>query len=112
MLSFSRGLRRHSTDAERLLWHSLRGSQLGAKFRRQHEFGPYILDFFCVERGLAVELDGSQHSEVDAESRDEARTNFLQSRGLRVLRFTDREVLLELPGVLEVIRQAIERPSP
>ena len=112
MVDRSRRLRRDSTDAERLLWRSLRSRQLGAKFRRQHEFGPYILDFVCVERGLVVEVDGSQHLEPDGIRRDEVRTEFLRGRGLRVVRFTDREVLLELPAVLEAIRQAIDQPSP
>ena len=112
MIGRSRELRGLSTDAERLLWRLLRGSQLGAKFRRQHELGPYILDFYCVEGGLAVEVDGSQHAEPIALKRDEARERFLQSRGLRVLRFSDRQVLLELPGVLEAIGQMLEKPSP
>ncbi len=107
-----RELRRGSTDAERLLWRALRARQLGAKFRRQHEFGPYILDFVCTERRLAVEVDGAQHLEPEALRRDEVRTVFLVSHGLRVVRFTDREVLLELPAVVEMIRQALEQPSP
>ncbi len=113
MLGHSRDLRQQSTDAERVLWHSLRGSQLGAKVRRQHEFGPYILDFICVEGCLAVEVGGSQHAEPAAQRHDEARTKYLESRGIRVPRFTDREVLLELTGMLEAIRQALARqPSP
>ncbi len=112
MLDRCRELRRGSTDAERMLWRHLRGDQLGAKFRRQHGFGPYILDFACIERRLAVEVDGAQHLEPEAQTRDEARTALLESRGLRVLRFTDREVLTERAAVLESILQALELPSP
>ncbi len=112
MLDRCRNLRRGSTDAERLLWRSLRAQQLGAKSRRQHEFGSYILDFVCIERRLAVEVDGAQHFEPEAQRRDEVRTAFLESKGFRVLRFSDREVLLELPSVLEVIHRALEQPSP
>ncbi len=113
MLGVARELRQHSTDTERVLWRSLRGSRLGVKFRRQHEFGPYILDFYCVEARLSFEVDGSQHAEPLALKRDEARARFLESRGLSALRFTGREVFLELPGVLEVISQALVRqPSP
>ncbi len=112
MLDRSRRLRRDSTDAEGRLWRALRSSQLGTKFRRQHELGPYILDFVCIERGLVVEVDGSQHLEAEAREHDEARTRYLMSRGLRVLRFDDRQVLLERPAVLEAILQALEQPSP
>ena len=108
-----RQLRREQTDAERRLWQSLRGRQLsGVKFRRQHEFGPYVLDFYCPERNLAVEADGGQHLEAAAAAADPARTRYLEARGVRVLRFTDTQVLMETEAVLEVIRQVVEEPSP
>src|SRR3546814_4480211 len=74
-----RKLRRNPTDTERELWQSLRGKQLdGAKFRRQHPFGDYILDFACIERKLVVELDGGQHAE-STKYRSEENTSELQS---------------------------------
>lgn len=103
-------LRNHATDAERLLWQHLRGQQLGAKFRRQHPFNNYVLDFVCLERKLAVELDGGQHSEAIAE--DEARTRELQTAGFRVLRFWNNQVFQETEAVIETIMAAISETHP
>ncbi len=101
-----RRLRNNATDAERLLWRHLRGRQLdGCKFRRQHPYADYILDFVCLERMVAVELDGSQHAEqVDA---DTMRTVFLERAGFRVLRFWNNQVFEETEGVLEAILAAL-----
>jgi very-short-patch-repair endonuclease len=91
------------TDAERELWFHLRaGRLLGLKFRRQHPFPPYILDFYCATARLVVELDGSHH---DA-SVDARRTEFLQHHGLTVLRFWDNDVLTSTDAVLEAILSA------
>ncbi len=112
-LSRCRQLRRAMTDAERHLWQRLRGRAVaGAKFRRQHEFGPYVLDFFCPERDLVVEADGGQHYSLDGVASDTRRTEYLAARGLRVLRFSNREILQEIEGVVERIREALEMPSP
>jgi len=105
-LEFRRHLRRTSTDAERLLWKHLRARRLGVKFRRQVSVGPYTLDFFSPERRIAVELDGGQHYEAGVRDRDEVRDAFLASRDIRVVRFSDREMLLEHEAVLQVIWQA------
>jgi very-short-patch-repair endonuclease len=107
----ARKLRRDITDAEKKLWARLRDRQLcGAKFRRQHPMGPFITDFCCVERGLVVELDGGQHAEQSAA--DQARTDFLESRGYRVLRFWNNDVLTNLEGVVERISAALEGHHP
>ncbi|HEX5124294.1 MAG TPA: endonuclease domain-containing protein [Rhodanobacteraceae bacterium] len=110
-----RELRNAPTDAERLLWSHLKSRQIeGCKFRRQHPYGDFILDFVCLERRIVVELDGSQH--VDATTYDEKRSRFLQLAGFRVLRFWNNEVFGEMDGVLEVIRRELvacdENPSP
>ena len=107
----ARRLRREQTDAERTLWQGLRGRRLGGlKFRRQHPVGPYILDFYCAERRLAVELDGGQHNEAENRRRDEARTAFLEDRGVAVLRYSNLEALGQTGAVLEDIgRRAAER---
>jgi very-short-patch-repair endonuclease len=103
-----RTLRHQITDAERALWRRLRDRQLGgAKFRRQHEFGPYVLDFYCQERCLVVEVDGGQHYEPEQAARDERRTVYLASQGLRVLRFSNLDVLRNLEGVLGVVWGAV-----
>src|SRR5438874_616326 len=88
LLARCRELRRDETDAERLLWMLLRGRQIaGAKFRRQHQFGPFILDFFCMEHRVAIEVDGGQHFSDEGEASDRARTAWLKRAGIRVLRF-------------------------
>ncbi|HYJ16454.1 MAG TPA: DUF559 domain-containing protein [Candidatus Limnocylindria bacterium] len=107
----ARRLRSDITDAEKYLWAGLRDRQLcGAKFRRQHPIGPFITDFCNVERGLVVELDGGQHEEQGAA--DRARTDFIESRGYRVLRFWNNDVLTNRAGVIERIGEALESPHP
>ncbi len=113
ILAHARELRGHQTDAEHLLWEVLRAKRfLGLKFRRQHPFGRYILDFYCDELKLAIELDGGQHAEQQAY--DAERTRYLGQQGLRVLRYWNNEVLAETEAVLEAIYQEIQRrmPSP
>ena len=107
---FAKRLREDSTDAEKKLWYWLRNRRLaGAKFRRQLPIGPYIADFACVEAQLIVELDGGQHA--DRVEHDEVRSAFLASKGFRVLRFWNNDVLLHTEDVLSVILQALD-PSP
>jgi very-short-patch-repair endonuclease len=110
-----RTLRRNSTDAEAALWSELRDRSLGGfKFRRQHSCGPYILDFYCAEASLAIELDGGQHYEEAAVASDVERTRFIRRRGIEVLRFTNEVVFSQRLDVLEAIASAlgIGRPSP
>ena len=109
-----RRLRREQTDAERKLWWMLRDRRIAdAKFRRQHEFGPYVLDFFCAEKRLVIEADGGQHFLTEGMERDRVRDDYLASRGLRVLRFTNREILATPDSVEEEIRRRLgEVPSP
>jgi len=97
-------LRREQTDVEQRFWLAVRNRRLaGAKFRRQATIGSYVVDFLCVEAMLIVELDGGQHDEaVDA-----ARTRFLESRGYRVLRFWNNQVVENFEGVLETVAEAL-----
>ncbi len=97
------------TDAEQKLWSRLRGKQLGVKFRRQHPFGSYIVDFVCLDRRLVVEVDGSQHAVNQAY--DEARTQMLVAAGFIVLRFWNNEVLNETDVVVQTIWNVLN-PSP
>jgi len=109
--SRARKLRRTQTDAERKLWSLLRNRQLlGSKFRRQHPIGPFFADFCCPERRLVVELDGGQH--VAMADADRRRTVLLETRGYRVLRFWDHELLQQPESVLEVIGIALRTPHP
>jgi very-short-patch-repair endonuclease len=87
-----RALRDNMPDTEKALWDVLRGRQIcNLKFRRQHPFGDYILDFVCLEKKLVIEVDGGQHAQQAGY--DEARTQKLIAAGFRVLRFWDNEVL-------------------
>jgi len=109
----ARQLRGGLTDAERKLWFYLRRRGLnGFKFRRQHRIDCYIADFCCPERKLIIELDGGQH--LDAMEKDAKRTEFLNARGFRVIRFWDNQVLLETEVVLREIWNVLseETPSP
>ncbi len=99
-------LRRELTPAEQKLWAHLRSDQLGVNFRRQHAIGPYITDFCCLQKKLILELDGGQH--LEQAEYDQERTAFLQSKGYRVLRFWNHEVLSDLNGVARVILEALE----
>lgn len=100
--TFSRQLRREMTAAETHLWQHLRSRQVcGKKFRRQHPVGKYILDFACIEAKLAIEVDGSQHFEL--QHQDHQRTAWLEVQGWKVLRFWNNEVLQNIEGVLEEI---------
>nr|MBF0223079.1 endonuclease domain-containing protein [Desulfobulbaceae bacterium] len=99
------------TDTEQLLWQCLRRSQLGGfKFRRQHPIGKFIVDFFCVSSKLAVELDGGQHGDYHIEAYDSKRTLWLNSKGIRVLRFWNNEILQNLPEVLAKIWYILHNP--
>jgi len=114
---FAKQLRHELTDCERLLWQHLRNRQLGGfKFRRQYPLPPYVLDFYCSELGLAIELDGGQHFSDEALHKDAERSRYLERYGVRVLRFSNREVLAQMPEVLaEILRQAemtAPHPSP
>ena len=108
----SRELRTNATQSERRLWNYIRNRQLlGIRFNRQVPIGPFICDFVARTPKLIIELDGGQHAVRTAE--DERRTGFLASRGYRVLRFWNNEVLENVDGVLSVIEEALKyRPSP
>ncbi|HSC11254.1 MAG TPA: endonuclease domain-containing protein [Rhodanobacteraceae bacterium] len=101
-------LRGTPTDAESALWFHLRAGRLdGLKFRRQHPLPPYVVDFYCHEAKLVVELDGSQHSD----SADSTRTAALNRQGLCVMRFWDNDVLQRTESVLVAILNAARSPT-
>ena len=107
----ARELRETTTEAEKTLWRRIRSRQLlGTKFRRQHPIGEYIVDFYCDEAKLAVELDGGQHA--SSSDYDSARTQELARLGIRVLRFWNNEVLGNLDGVLQRISEALRTRLP
>ena len=106
--SCSRRLRSTMTDAEVRLWGRLRKRRPGIPFYRQKPLGPYVVDFFGPAAGLVIEVDGGQHFEDAGLRADAVRDAYLARMGLRVLRFTNTEVLLDLEIVLEVIAREIE----
>jgi very-short-patch-repair endonuclease len=96
------------TDAERKLWWHLKRLPLGTShFRRQATIGPYFADFACHERRLVIEVDGGQHGEDTHVAADAARTAYLESRGYRVLRFWNNDVMANIDGVLSVIQSVL-----
>ncbi len=106
LLIFAKSMRHSSTNAEQLMWQLLRAKRfMNLKFRRQHVIEPYIVDFYCHEIGLVIELDGSQHGTDDAIEYDAERTKFLEALGLRVVRYWNNEVLRRTDVVLEDLSQ-------
>ncbi len=102
----ARELRQTMTDAERRLWYVLRDRRLrGYKFRRQRPIGPFIADFACLEYRVAIEADGGQHADNEADMR---RTAWLERHGWRVVRFWNNDILLNAGGVAEEILEVIK----
>ena len=109
----ARALRRDSTDAELIIWNAIRARRLcGAHFRRQVPVGPFIVDFICHDASLVVEIDGGQHFDAEHEKRDARRDAFLASKGFRVLRFNNYDVMKNRQGVLETIVAAVTPTLP
>jgi very-short-patch-repair endonuclease len=101
------------TGSEQRLWQALRGKRLGGvRFRRQHVLGPYVTDFFCSARRLAIEIDGGAHEAEEAQMRDAQRDAWMASRGVRVLRIPDRRVREDFDGVLAIIARAAGAAPP
>ncbi len=95
-------LRKNSTDAEKLLWGLLRDKRfMGYKFRRQHVIDGYIIDFFCTEENVGIELDGGQHNQTDTINYDNKRTEALMRAGIRIIRFWNNDVINKTSEVLE-----------
>lgn len=102
LLIFAKSMRHTATDAEHLMWQILRAKQfMNLKFRRQHVIKPYIVDFYCHEIGLVIELDGSQDGLDDAIEYDAERTKFLGALGFTVVRYWNHDVLGRTDVVLE-----------
>ena len=115
LLDFARTLRTGQTDPESLLWHLLRDRRLlGFKFRRQHPLPPYVLDFYCEELKLAVELDGGQHNQDAIAANDVERDRIVASHGIELVRYWNHDVMQRTESVLEdlVHRALRRRPSP
>ena len=104
----ARSLRNNMTDAEQMLWYRIRRKQIhGVQFYRQKPLLAFVVDFYCPAAKLVIELDGSQHFEAEHQAKDQDRDAALASLGLRVLRFDNRQVLLETDAVLGVIDEVV-----
>lgn len=102
-------LRNNQTKYEKILWGRLKGRQIkGVKFNRQYGIGRYILDFYCPKAKIAIELDGNQHYIEEGLEYDEVRTKFLNSLGIKVLRFKNKEVIEEIEKVIKQIEEKID----
>ena len=120
MLSYNKGLketsrqlRQNMTGAERLFWSMVRGKQLsGAQFYRQKIIGNFIVDLYCPQAKLVVEIDGAQHYEGWGAENDAIRDDYLRGQGLKVLRFSNREVVENMVGVPETVRGQIPLNPP
>ena len=110
---FARRMRKEPTSAEQTLWRIVRNHRLAAfKFRRQHTFGPYILDCYCPAARLVVELDGNSHADGEARARDAERTAYLERRGLLVLRFWNIELAENEDGVVDrILAECVNRTN-
>jgi len=103
--TFRKDLRNNGTSAEAFLWKHLSKSQLkGRKFRRQHSIGNYIVDFYCPQEKLIIELDGQYHNKPEAQEKDQKRTKYLENLGFIVIRFENKMVFDTLKSVLNEIK--------
>jgi very-short-patch-repair endonuclease len=110
LLDNAKSLRRNQTDAEQRLWYHLRAHRfMGRKFKRQKPIGRYVVDFVCLEEKLIIELDGGQHAENIGY--DHERDAWLRSEGYSVLRFWNNELMSDMEGVLERIRQVLSKDA-
>jgi len=104
---FANKNRQKPTEAESILWDQLKGNFFGCHFRRQHIIGPFITDFACLKKKLIIELDGGYHQLPEQQTSDKERTEWLESKGFKVLRFTNEEVTFNTQRVLESIKTYI-----
>ena len=102
-----RRLKNQMTEAEEILWNSIRRDTLGVRFRRQFGIGNYIVDFYCPSKKLVIEIDGSQHYTDDGLGYDKVRDEFIGSLRIRIIRFRNKEILKDLAGVMEKIKTVL-----
>ena len=106
---FARELRQPQTPAESTLWNLLRNRNLKYKFRRQHPIDCFIIDFYCAEAKLLIEIDGASHLEKEQQEYDQARTEYLEALGHKVIRFTNDDVRYNIHAVVTAIMEEVEK---
>lgn len=109
-------MRHPQTPAEATLWRGIRNRNLRYKFRRQHPIDHFIIDFYCAQAKLCIEIDGPSHYESGPKEYDDARTKFLEELGYKVIRFTNDDVRYNIHAVvdriIEAVKTIINTPSP
>ncbi len=100
-----RELRKNQTSQEKELWKYLRKDFLKARFQRQHSIGSYIVDFYCARKKMVIEIDGAQHSELEAKLYDKDRTKYFNDQDIKVLRFWNHEIDADIEKVLRKIEK-------
>lgn len=110
LFEFSKVLRKTQTEAEDMIWQSLRNRKiLGCKFRRQHPIGKHIADFYCYEAKLVIEIDGGIHNQKGNQEYDTNRTYELEEQGISVIRFTNEMIKENLSKVLFEIKEQLQK---
>ena len=112
IFEYAKKLRNNPTKAEKILWDKLKRNQLGVKFRRQHPIYLYIADFYCHEKKLVIEVDGDYHLEKEQKENDKLREEDIKDFGLKIVRFTNNDVLEKIDVVIEKIKQMITPRTP
>lgn len=112
LLERRRYLRKHLTPEEAILWNVIKSKQIdNYKWRKQHPIGPFILDFYCPKAKLCIELDGNTHYTFQGTKEDYKRTEYLNNKGIRVIRFENRLIWENLEQVLNIIKQELFSPA-
>jgi very-short-patch-repair endonuclease len=106
----ARNMRTNMTEPEKRMWYQCL-KHLPQRFRRQRPIGPYIVDFYCAAHKLVIEIDGDSHTTAEAMDYDAERTAYLQGLGLRVIRFSNHEVMVNLGGIFERLQGELGPPS-
>lgn len=101
-------MRQKATSQEKLMWEKLRNNKLGNRFKRQYSIGGYILDFYCAEKRLVIELDGEIHNKKENLEYDKIRDKFFKELDYKVLRFKNRQVEEDIKGVIKIIGDSLE----
>ena len=109
ILQHAREMRHPQTPAETKLWRYLRNRNLGFKFRRQHPIVRFIIDYYCAELKLCIEIDGDTHVDEDQQEYDAARTEYLEMLGRKVIRFTNEDVRYNIQAVVQAIRETCDK---
>ena len=105
-----RKLRKNLTEPEKIFWNKVRAGQAIYKFRRQHSIGPYVVDFYCPQARLIVEIDGDSHAEDGQAAKDEQRNLYFKKLNFRIKRYCNRDIVNNIEGVLEDLYKILTTP--